>query len=103
MVSYGVCCFYYKDFETEETVHEEVKSLLGKTKQKLKTNKKKVRETAEELWHRINEYIKENHLEVITIESIFDSQFYTGGSYSMKQCVNNYDVSGFRIFYKNIM
>ena len=103
MVSYGVCCFYYKDFEIEETVHEEVKSLLGKSKQKLKVNKKKVRETPEELWQRINDSIRENHLEVINIESIFDSEFYTGGNYSMKQCVNNYDVGGFRIFYKKMM
>ena len=101
MQSIGVTCFYYKYFEMEDTITCQTRPLFGKSKTKLQTVSKKIKETDKQLWIRINQYINEQKLEVINVESIYQCQLCTGGgNYCNTQPVTNKCVIGYRIFHR---
>ena len=94
---YTVYCFYHKMFDIDETVQEISKKNIFGINSKIKIKQRK--ETKEELWERINDHIKKNNLNIINFETIYEYNFWVGGSVSKVTITNNDTVRGYKLFY----
>ena len=102
MTQYGMCSFYYNKKSVETTFSGSKRPIYDENFDSSGTSSDDEKETPEQLWHRINKYIKHQHLVIINIESIFDSQIWIKLDHNRTEHINDQTVIGFRIFVQRI-
>ena len=102
--TYGTKTFYYQTFK--ELVEQEYveKRTFRKPKKKVQMIDKEVRETDEQLWKRINEFIQNYNLTIINFETVVRTLLPVGNWAPTYQNIYNdnrgkNEIIGYRLFY----
>ena len=102
---YSTKNFYYQTIKKQKKKIVTEYFLFKACEQKEIMVDKEVQETDEELWTRINQFIKINQVDIINIESIITYIFSRGGEFTepvriSSDNINKCKIIGYRLFYK---